>query len=655
MHSNITTRLAPKQASKRHKHSDPHVTQPQRQAAGVDHPPQTAQAPSNSKFVAPVAAPRRQHVDNSHAEQIVAAAPAARSQHARHEGPTPPARLPTAQAPVDMEVDAIQEARIQAGQWSSSIAPTNGLSSRTSHAQPQRIGGDVQQSSHSISSSSRIINSFDAADASIFADRLHTMQADAMDRAWQKQHQQQRLASTAPASTSAAVNTAAGAAPWPCSLPQPSESMSATSSHAIVKTVSSSAGQHQGVSSQQAGCIPDSSQSASSASNNATAARWPLRHQAELKPVSKPSAAAKPVSTGTAELSTETESLVVKLRALSQGRSSSDHSKACRSDSGQPQRLPFASRTANRNQPPAEPPALPPSKRSKHSSNAADAHQPAAARPADQRRPDTARCIQLMEPVHSGTEYDSTTSPRRRSHRLKSRAASPSASSRHRSSYSSVAAPIQLGPPMQQRPAAALPDSHSTATAAGNAAGASAGAAAATDAAATSVAAPRVHQQPPASPVQHRLGKPTPLKKGFTPKPTRFRLEAERLSITPPDKSSGLEKVLFRSPVKPAAQPSTSHAPSSSNQGRAVAIPAAVPEAGALAKDLAGQQQQAEHLRQDVASCNVHMADAEDGQELVTPANACSSGLQAIPEGVFACMRVILDPELTPEESDRYS
>ena len=650
MHSNITTRSAPKQASKRHKQSDPHVSQSLQQAVGVDHPPQTAQA-HNSRFLVPFAAPCQPYDDNSHAAQIIGAAPTAQRQHARFEGPRLPARPPTARATVEMEVDVTQAAHIQAGQLSSSIAPVNGLLSHAGHAQAQRTDVNAQPSSRTITSSSRMIDSFGAADARSFADRLHTMQADAVDRAWQKQHQLQRLASNASASTTSAVNATA-AAPWPCSLPQASETMSATSGHAVKNKVTGLPGQHQGlgVSSRQVACIPDSIQSSSNVSNSAAASSLPMLHQAELNEPCKPTAAAKPVSTGATELSTETESLVVKLRALSQGRSSCDQSRACRSDGHHERRLPFASRTADRNQPKAEPPALPPSKRSKHTSNAAGAHQPAAARPADQRRPDTARCIQLMQPVHSGTEYDSTTSPQRRSHRLKPRATSPSVSSQRRSSYSSVAEPIQLGSPMQQSSAAALAEPLSSVpTAATSARGAAA------DAAATTRAAPRAHQQPPASPVQHRQGKPTPLKKGFTPKPTRFRLEAERLSITPPDKSSGLEKVLFRSPVKPAAQPSTGHAASSSHNSRATGgFPCAAPEAGALAKDVAGQEQQARQPRQSIASCNVHMADAEDDQETLTPANSCSSGLQAVSEGVFACMRVILDPELTPEESDRY-
>ena len=45
--------------------------------------------------------------------------------------------------------------------------------------------------------------------------------------------------------------------------------------------------------------------------------------------------------------------------------------------------------------------------------------------------------------------------------------------------------------------------------------------------------------------------------------------------------------------------------------------------------------------------------EAGDDCNMVTPANQLHGGGQAVAHGVFAHMRVILDPELTAEESDR--
>ncbi|KAL0052588.1 hypothetical protein WJX82_004383 [Trebouxia sp. C0006] len=169
-----------------------------------------------------------------------------------------------------------------------------------------------------------------------------------------------------------------------------------------------------------------------------------------------------------------------------------------------------------------------------------------------------------MEPVHSGTAVDSRSSPQRRSHRLRSPAGSPAGGSRHRSAYTSVGPPIPLGPQACAPAAADIP---------------------AASVGKTETTASTGQKQPEAA-VQHRLGKATPLKNSFTPRPSRFRLEAEMLSVTPPDKSSGLEK-----------------------RGN---------------------------------ECS-----------MVTPANQLQNGVLHAPRGVFADMQVILDPELTAEESSR--
>ena len=520
------------------------------------------------------------------------------------------------------------------------------------------------------------------ASASNLAGRLHAMQADAMDRAWQKLHESQRLALPAAGSSLDATSAAAAAAPKLCPEPSPAGSLRVLDVSATVNVHalghSSVVRQCQPVRSQQGQALSNSNRSAFNASRAAVTSAEPSMAsssqpatESHTHTTCKPAAGPKYASDGCtdampenhgADLSRETESLVAKLRALSQGRSDSTRSKASAKVSGQQeQRYPFASRATNTNQPkpimadPRAPP--PPPKRCKqggmHTAGAATSGHVAASAvdAASQPRPNTARCIQLMEPVHSGTDYGSgPTSPQRRSHRLQSRAASPAAGNRLRSGYASVAAPIQLSAPMEQPPAAAVPTAPTAPLAAPTAASAAAGA-----------APSRVHQQQaPASPVQHRLGKPTPLKKGFTPKPTRFRLEAERLSLTPPDKSSGLEKVLFRSPVKAAAASSTLNQGCSNDVIASASCHAAVaPEARILVMHEAEQGPHATQAVPGVSGpCTDYMAEAEASQAMVTPANGCIPGVQAdrpvASQGVFAHMKVILDPELSPEESHRY-
>lgn len=560
---------------------------------------------------------------------------------------------------------------------------TNPLSSSLSHAQTQRHPAEKIQQSSSSGTTSRGPHD---ADASNLAGRLHAMQADAMDRAWQRQHEPQRLA---PMAVPSLVSNNASAAPMLLSQePQPSRS--------VTQGPVTDAFGHSGTVTQQPRC-GIGQQATSLTSNNGsgvnpskaavqsagpsltTAAQTVARSHATRKPAADPTRSASgrnadlmPTENRGPDLSTDTESLVAKLRALSQGRNDNAQSKVSSKQPGQQQqqrqRYPFASRATDCNQAKpimAEPTkALPPAKRCKqagmHTAEVSSAVGHAAAVAPCHPRLNTARCIQLVEPVHSGTEYGSGTSPPRRSQRLQPQAGSPAASNRPRSAYASVAAPIQLGAPAQQLPVAALPSSLPAPTATAAASGAAA--------AAASAAPTRVHHQAPASPVQHRLGKPTPLKKGFTPKPTRFRLEAERLSLTPPDKSSGLEKVLFRSPVKAAAAASTGIEGCSNN---------AVPSASCLAANTSqpglmiplpetAQQAHAEQRVPDACSeqvavsnpCSEQVAHLGGSQAMVTPGNGCISAMQADPPalspGVFAHMKVILDPELSPEESHRY-
>ncbi|KAL0037338.1 hypothetical protein WJX79_002876 [Trebouxia sp. C0005] len=343
-------------------------------------------------------------------------------------------------------------------------------------------------------------------------------------------------------------------------------------------------------------------------------------------------------SSNSGSLSLETESLVAKLRALSQGKGEGAPAKASKPDGQQHQRFPFASRTTNSRQPPektkpaaygSHPGALSPmrSKPSEGSGGApAGVHTAeAAAGPVDQQGQESGRHIRLMEPVHSGTAPDSRSSPQQRSHRPRSPAGSPAGGSRHRSVYTSVGPPIPLGP-------------QACAPAAANIPAAPVGRAEATAS---------IGQQQREAAAQHRLGKATPLKKSFTPRPSRFRLEAERLSVTPPDKSSGLEKVLFRSPVKaerPPEQP----------QGTCNDDKVSCSGSGMLHDAAQPMEERCHHVKADEAQPS-DMLVAEPGKEcsMVTPANQLQNGVQHAPQGIFAHMHVILDPELTAEESSR--
>ena len=660
VHSNIATRSAPKQASKRHKHADSQV---QQQAVGVDTPKEVRQ-PANSVPIAPAAS----HCQTaSHTKPIPAARVSQQSACLKWSRPflkAPEMCITVLGAGGDSDhmLDSSMQTNDQRVEKASTDTSFSGIS--CAHWQKTSVSA-LHQSSNT--SSSTMDTGPHGVETSKLAGRLHAMRADVVDRAWQKQQESQRLVPPATASCLAHHRTgAAAAAPKLCQGPQTSELGSATID-AHGKGHWGMIGQHHASAGQQA--VTHSTRPAITASSAAVKSVNPCLASSSAQPTATSHAASKPArgpkATSDAQtnkmrerhdrdLSTETESLVAKLRALSQGRTDSAQSRvSSKLIWQQEQRNPVASRAAHSSQPKpktADPTAAPPSKRSKQAGTlATDAAAPshaavwevaAAAAGPSQPRPDTAQCIQLLEPVHSGTEYESSTSPQHRSHRPHS---SPAASHGLRSGYASVAAPIQLNAPTAQPLTAALPSSLP----------------AAAPAAAPANARRAHHEQAPASPVQHRWGKPTPLKKGFTPKPSRFRLEAERLSLTPPDKSSGLEKVLFRSPVKAAAAPRTDCS-NDAAAGCSAAAAARAPEAGVVLMQEAEQLQVATGVGPGgLDSCNAQVAEAVCRQAMVTPANDDVQGMQAdhrcLPQGVFAHMRVILDPELSPEESHRYN
>ena len=207
-------------------------------------------------------------------------------------------------------------------------------------------------------------------------------------------------------------------------------------------------------------------------------------------------------------------------------------------------------------------------------------------------------------------------------------AGSPSGGGKHHSGHSSVGDPIHLGSQEATAPASSMP--------------------AAPVSKAEAAANPR--QQHPEVSVQHRLGKATPVKKTFTPRPSRFRLEAERPSVTPPDKSSGLEKVLFRSPAKAGKAPRQAQQLPCEDAIDCIGPGSSHQDVQPMDADCA---QAAPQLQNEAQPPRPTPEAGDDGCEMVTPANQLHGGGQAVAHGVFAHMRVILDPELAAEESDR--
>ena len=294
------------------------------------------------------------------------------------------------------------------------------------------------------------------ANASSLAARLHCMQADAKDRAWQRQ-KVPGIARTTVALAHAAVHATTGADAKPVL-----GTLGVNQGHADIAshhgTVSTSVARQHAVSRQnpwtqhaeaglrQAGCAGANALTAACAAsampaNCAQASAVECQPAPLRRPAVDEHHASTADSTTKGDLSADTESLVAKLRALSQGRGDPTSSKGPNADRHQHHRFPFASRTTNSSQPSdrsksgmtADPPGVPVPKRCKQSGTQAVGNTAAPGRktdaaatagPANQPRPDNASCITLMDPVHSGTSPDAGASPQRRSHRLRSRAGS---------------------------------------------------------------------------------------------------------------------------------------------------------------------------------------------------------------------------------------
>lgn len=147
-------------------------------------------------------------------------------------------------------------------------------------------------------------------------------------------------------------------------------------------------------------------------------------------------------------------------------------------------------------------------------------------------------------------------------------------------------------------------------------------------------------------PVKHRLGQVTPLKSSFTPRPSRFRLEAERCSPFPCSPSDHVQQALFSSPVR-QHECTAQLEPVSEN-------PSVAQTATALSESYGrGWKDQAMHsgCRPEDAAAAVAAADRNVMQD-----SAARYRLE-VPSAktpVFNEMHFILDPGFLPEQQHRY-
>ena len=445
VHTNVTMRSAPRQSSKRHKQLPSHILQPQQH---VSQAAKAADAMSmhvyNDTVRADDAKPQ-QALQNQVKETTTAAWPLMLGQ-AQKPGvswtkpllrppqlqlPLPPPAairsnsMPSTLAAADTSQVHAPPLASTAGKAGHAVPVVSKQNPDTAENQPMMVDcqGWEQQADTSGSGG-----------ASNLAAKLHCMQADVRARAW-PQHKDHGLTKAANAglkpqallSAPVVAHAAARAAEHASdSMPR---KCTVTRQHFWRQHSEAVAEQPQ----------PDSTLSHTADGVSAAAQKVSAVRSSDSQPVLRMtsdlylrSGQAANSSTG-GSLSLETESLVAKLRALSQGKGEKAPAKASKPDGQQHQRFPFASRTTNSRQPPdktkpgmsASHPGASAPKRPKPSEGSGDAPAvthtaEAAAGPVDQQGQESDRCIRLMEPVHSGTAVDSRSSPQRRSHRLRS-------------------------------------------------------------------------------------------------------------------------------------------------------------------------------------------------------------------------------------------
>lgn len=148
-------------------------------------------------------------------------------------------------------------------------------------------------------------------------------------------------------------------------------------------------------------------------------------------------------------------------------------------------------------------------------------------------------------------------------------------------------------------------------------------------------------------PVSHQLGKVTPLKSSFTPRPSRFRLEAERCTPSQCCDSDSLQQVLFTSPIKEeGAADMADNMPMESSVTQTNGILLDNSKGGSQ------QEQAAEAAAQqnDVPMTTETAASSHDMNEaaaciLETPSAAA--------QAIFRNMHFILDPAFLPDQQHR--
>ena len=455
-------RSAPRQSSKRHKQATPTIPQPQQHASQA-HKTTVANTMESHSTVGSVAAAMPQQAPQQAPQQQVTqptrtAWPLALRPPQQHgNGWTKPLSWPPQQqlplppqaAVTDGSLSSRQIAAVEsvANQPLAVSLPGNAPQARLLHSM-QDMGNRVELQSST--AGCRGEQQVASVSASNLAAKLHCMQADAREKA-RHQHKPRGLAATeAPgvAYDASGRGLVAQAQPSASGIAPQATNATAGASGSVDSSTANRQAAVRHPSWRQP--FPNAARMAcTDSAGSLTAGRQaaacsevepqdstdlqPRRHtrpKTEKDAAAAAAAAADEFASGS--LSLETESLVAKLRALSQGRGDGAPAKGSKPDAQQHQRLPFTSRTTNSRQPPdrlkPKPPASHPApKRSKQtevqpmsSVVAGGSTAGAAADPVHHQRQQPDRRIKLMEPVHARTALGSVPSPQHHTHRVRS-------------------------------------------------------------------------------------------------------------------------------------------------------------------------------------------------------------------------------------------
>ena len=446
MHTNVTMRSAPRQSSKRHKQLPSHILQPQQHVSQAAKAADAMSMEAYNDTVRADAATPQQALQYQVKETATAAWPLMLGQAQKLEVcwtkpllrppqlqlPLPPPAttrsdsMPSAQAAAVTSLVHAPLLASAAGNAGHAVSVGSRQNPDTTENQPMMVDCQGWEQEADTSGSGG---------ASDLAAKLHCMQADVRARAW-PQHKGHGLTKAAnaglkPQALLCAPVVADASARAAGKTEHASDSMSrkctVTRQHSWRQHSEAEQPQPDSASSHTAYDVSAAAQSISAARSSDSQLMLRMTSDCHLQNAQ----AANSSTIGS--LSLETESLVAKLRALSQGKGESAPAKAFKPDGQQHQRFPFASRTTNSRQPPdktkpgmsASQPGASGPKRSKPSEGSGGAPAvvhtaEAAADPVGQQGQESGRCIRLMEPVHSGTAVDSRSNAQRRSHRLRS-------------------------------------------------------------------------------------------------------------------------------------------------------------------------------------------------------------------------------------------